>query len=85
MKDKLKTHLIHRLGGFTRKDIAEIGRVACHRSQLLTLTEAKRRADSLYGLPPDEWCKRMYDYLTDQIDYVNQKIEQAHEPKGEEA
>lgn len=85
MKDKLKTYLIHRLGGFTRKDIAEIGRVACHRSQLLTLTEAKRYAESLYGLPPDEWCKRMYDYLTDQIEYVNQKNEQAHEPKGEEA
>lgn len=85
MKDKLKKYLIHRLGGFTRKDIAEIGRVACHRTQLLTLIMAKRLADSLYGLPPDEWCKRMYDYLTDQIDYVNQKIEQAHEPKGEEA
>ena len=85
MKDKLKTYLVHRLGGLTRKDIAEIVRVACHMTQLLTLTEAKRRADSLYGLPPDEWCKRMYDYLTDQIGYVNKKIEQAHEPKGEEA
>lgn len=85
MKDKLKTYLIHGLGGLTEKDNYEIVRFSCRTTQLVTLIVAKRLADSLYGLPPDEWCKRMYDYLTDQIDYVNKKIEQAHEPKGEEA
>lgn len=85
MKDKLKTYLIHRFGGLTKKDNYEIVRFSCRTTQLVTLIVAKRLADSLYGLPPDEWCKRMYDYLTDQIDYVNTKIEQAHEPKGEEA
>lgn len=82
---KIKTYLIHLLGGVTKRELfhAHIK----HTSEFITLVEdkvlplgsliaatnLKRYADSLNGIPADEWCKRMYDAISEDVeDYKKQ-------------
>lgn len=56
---KLRTWLIHKLGGFTLGENYKqyiLGKYIGHKFD-------KEYADSLYGLPAEEWCKKMYDRL----------------------
>ena len=63
MKKKIKTWLIHLLGGVT---VAE-NRKRNEKIFLLGMKGAcidiRDYADSLYGKPADEWCKLMYEEI----------------------
>lgn len=70
MKKKIKTWLIHLLGGVT---VAE-NRKRNYISFLLGMKGAciyiRDYADSLYGTPADEWCKLMYKQICRQLDSI---------------
>lgn len=64
----LKTRLIHMLGGVTEaEDIEDQNNVEAL-TELRTLLEIQKEADSLYGKPSDEWCDTMYKYIIDRIE-----------------
>lgn len=72
MTKRLKTWLIHRLGGVTTQGNERIAWSTYHVGKLAALHDAKAFADSMNGTQADEWCKRMYDYILDKI--KNQRI-----------
>ena len=64
---KIKETLIHWLGGFTLED----DRRHCQAFYILGLrhraSSFKKQADRLYGLPAEEWCKQMYEFISDRV------------------
>lgn len=67
---KIKEILIHWLGGYTEKDKFEATfdlayRIGSGYGRAVERSEIKVFADSLYGLSADEWCNKMYEYLTE--------------------
>lgn len=71
MKKKIKTWLIHRLGGVTvsekRKNNKKIFRLGMQGACI----DIRDYADSLYGKPADEWCKLMYECICEQLESVS--------------
>lgn len=71
MKQKIKTWLIHWLGGVT----AEEKQLAEHRRYYDGINDErafiKAYAKSLYGKDPESWCQSMWNYINTQT----QKIE----------
>ena len=63
MIDKIKTKLIHWLGGYTEAELRENSREACNAGEESMLYSLKVFADRLYGLPADDWCKKMYERI----------------------
>lgn len=60
---KIKEILIHLLGGLTAAEYAEGSQEAYELGMTIVNCETKKYADSLYGLPSEEWCAKMYEYL----------------------
>lgn len=56
------------LGGVTGAENMENQENVEALTELRTLYEIQKEADSLYGKPSDEWCETMYKYITDRID-----------------
>lgn len=71
--NNLRNWLIHKLGGVTldeRNDNSYDSYKNGHRSAFEMI---QKYADSIYGLPADEWCKKMYDrieYLKTTFEYM---------------
>lgn len=63
MKKKIKTWLIHLLGGVTVSESQEHYKSICYNSAYISLTFIKEYAEALYGKPADEWCKLMYEFI----------------------
>ena len=63
MKKKIKTWLIHLLGGVTEKEIHQSNINSACFGAYQALTIIKEYADSLNGKPADEWCKLMYEEI----------------------
>lgn len=66
--NKIKEILIHWLGGRTPEETADamltsrdkgvtVGKFLARRAMLI-------HAEGLYGLPAEEWCKKMYEYIS---------------------
>lgn len=73
--EHIKSYLIHLLGGVTKQESAD------RKSRdLASLYSIKHKADSLYGTPPEEWCRKVYKCITDEID--NMKNSAHEEEKG---
>ena len=82
---KIRIYLIHLLGGVTKREarhahihkmeelVPDVIRKTLPLGCLTAVERLKKLADSLNGIPADEWCKRMYDALSD--DVVNYKIQ----------
>ena len=70
MKKKIKTWLIHLLGGVTVSESQEHYKSICYNSAYISLTIVKKYSESLYGTPADEWCKLMYKQICRQLDSV---------------
>ena len=69
----IKSYLIHLLGGVTKQELA--GKEApsdlfWHFLLLSRINSIKQRADSLYGTPPEEWCRKVDKYITDEIENI---------------
>lgn len=63
MKKKIKTWLIHLLGGVTVEESKKSGKGYYRIGMLFTLADLKHYAESLNGKPADEWCKLMYEEI----------------------
>lgn len=63
MIDKIKTKLIHWLGGYTEAEKRATGREAYEVGVKTMAHNMKVFADRLYGLPADDWCKEMYERI----------------------
>ena len=76
--ERIKSYLIHLLGGVTKQELA--GKEASsylflHFRMLKRINSIKQKADSLYGTPPEEWCRKVYKFITDEIDNITEKID----------
>ena len=79
----IKSYLIHLLGGITKQEL--VGKEASsylflHFRMLNRINRIKHKADSLYGTPPEEWCRKVYKYITDEIDNMENSVHE--EEKG---
>ena len=85
---KIKTYLIHLLGGVTKREVI-VARHAYFRQlvelvpdvikkvlplgSLIAVKRLKQRADSINGVSADDWCKLIYEAMeTDIKDYQKQ-------------
>ena len=78
--ERIKSYLIHLLGGITKQDRADLSKLNSTRRDLARLHSIKQKADCLYGTPPEEWCRQMYSYITDEIDNLKNSVD--NEEKG---
>ena len=46
---------------------------------LKAVERLKQLADILNGIPADEWCKRMYDAITDDVEEYQKLFDKANE------
>ena len=81
--ERIKSYLIHLLGGVTKQELA--GKEASsylfwHFCMLGRINSIKQKADSLYGTPPEEWCRKVYKFITDEIDNLKNSVD--NEEKG---
>lgn len=74
--ERIKSYLIHLLGGITKQEHARLSML----NNLARLHSIKQKADSLYGTPPEEWCRQMYSYIIDEIDNMEKSVD--NEEKG---
>lgn len=63
MIDKIKTKLIHLLGGYTEAEQRANGRDAYEVGVKSMAYSMRVFADKLYGLPAEDWCKKMYERI----------------------
>ena len=63
MIDKIKTKLIHLLGGYTKAELRKNGRESYEVGVKTMAYNMKLFADSQYGLPAGDWCKNMYEHI----------------------
>ena len=82
---KIKDYLIHLLGGVTkressrariRKNIKLINKTLPLGS-LVAVRHLKGYADSLNGIPADEWCKRMYDAIAADVEKYQRQYDES--------
>lgn len=69
--ERIKSYLIHLLGGITKQELAREKAPSClfwHFCMLNRINSIKQKADFLYGTPPEVWCRKVYSYITDEID-----------------
>lgn len=78
--EHIKSYLIHLLGGITEQEHADLSMLNSTRRDLARLHNIKQKADCLYGTPPEEWCRQMYSYITDEIDNMENSL--YNEEKG---
>ena len=70
MKKKIKTWLIHLLGGVTEKEIAQSNLNCACFGAYQALTIIKGYADSLNGKSADEWRELVYKEICRQYDSI---------------
>lgn len=72
MKKKIKTWLIHLLGGVTVSEMQQSNfNCACFGARkALAIIKEKEYADSVNGKPADEWCELVYKQICRQLDSV---------------
>lgn len=84
---KIRIYLIHLLGGVTKR---ESSRARIKKSiklvnktlplgSLVAVRNLKGYADSLNGIPADEWCKRMYNAITADVEKYEKMFDKANE------
>lgn len=67
---RIKTFLIHLLGGVTVSELQERGVDRSFVGAFVALTIIKKYSESLYGKPADEWCKLIYEQICKQLESV---------------
>ena len=72
--ERIKSYLIHLLGGVTKQELAREKASSDLFWHFCMLNRIKHKADSLYGAPPEEWCRKVYSYITDEIDNIEKSI-----------
>lgn len=67
---KIKTWLIHLLGGVTVTESRKNGEESFYLGMESAYIVIRDYAEYLYGKPADEWCKLMYKQICRQLDSV---------------
>lgn len=70
MKKKIKTWLIHLLGGITVRESFESDKNSASLGAYTALSIIKGYAESLNGKPADEWSKLVYEQICRQLKSV---------------
>lgn len=81
--ERIKSYLIHLLGGITKQELAlkeASSYLFWYFRMLNRINRIKQKADCLYGAPPEEWCRKVYSYITDEIDNMGKSVD--NEEKG---
>lgn len=65
MKKKIKTWLIHLLGGVTVAENRKENQEIFYFGMISACIDIRDYADFLYGKPADEWCELMYEFILD--------------------
>lgn len=76
--ERIKSYLIHLLGGITKQELVRKEASSClfwHFCMLNRINSIKQKADSLYDTPPEEWCRKVYKYITDEICNITDEID----------
>lgn len=60
---KIKTLLIHLLGGVTVAESRKRNNISFLLGKKEVCIDIRDYADYLYGKPADEWCKLMYEFI----------------------
>ena len=84
---KIKTYLIHLLGGVTKREASrtrirksiKLVNMSLPLGSLVAVRHLKGYADSLNGIPANEWCKRMYDAITADLEKYENLFDKANE------
>ena len=84
---KIKDYLIHLLGGVTKREASrerikksiKLVNKALPLGSLVAVRNQKGYADRLNGIPADEWCKRMYDAITADVEKYQKLFYKAYE------
>lgn len=63
----MRKFLIHFLGGFTLNEIQESNTNSAEIGSYMTLVKIRAYAQSLNGLSADEWCKKMYNHINEEM------------------
>ena len=63
MKKKIKTWLIHILGGVTVAENKKGNHISFLFGKKCECIDIRDYADSLYGKPADEWSELMYEFI----------------------
>lgn len=85
--ERIKSYLIHLLGGITKQELAREkapSDLFWHFCMLNRINSIKQKADYLYGTPPEEWCRKVYKYITDEIDNITDEIDNMENSVHEE-
>ena len=87
---KIKTYLIHLLGGVTKREafcehvqatlklVNDVTGKTLPLGSLIAARHLKHYADSLNGIPADDWCKRMYDALSADVENYQKQFYKAN-------
>lgn len=60
--NKIRKYLIHLLGGVTEEELNWSIQYAIRRTGASAADAMPLYMKTCYGLKPDEWCKKVYDY-----------------------
>lgn len=87
---KIKTYLIHLIGGVTKREafcehvqatlklVNDVTERTLPLGSLIAARHLKRYADSLNGIHADEWCKRMYDAISSDVERYDKQCDEAN-------
>lgn len=76
MKKKIKTWLIHILGGVTVAESRKRNYISFLLGMKGVCIDIRDYADSLYGKPADEWSKLMYEFICGLQERLTHKIDE---------
>ena len=94
---KIKTYLIHLLGGVTKREafcahvkktielVTDVTGKTLPLGSLVAVKHLKKYADSLNGLHADEWCKRMYDAISADVENYEKQFDKANKHENNES
>lgn len=81
MKKKIKTWLIHLLGGATVAENRKRNYISFLLGMKGVCIDIRDYADSLYGKPADEWSELMYEFLCGLQERLTHEIDE-EKPTG---
>lgn len=76
MKKKIKTWLIHLLGGVTVAEKRKINQKSFLLGMKGACIDIRDYADSLYGKPADEWSELMYEFICGPQERLTHEIDE---------
>lgn len=67
MKEKIKTALIHWLGGVTVEESQESDCNSWKIGRIIAFCLVKDYMERINGAPADDWCKKVYSYVVSKL------------------